>query len=301
MQHQKSAFFVLCGCLAAIILCSCALGLDPARSSDGTVVTFRLGGAASRAASATDSRAVFSGDGYLYIRLGGVAAGGQRLFGPYAVKAGEIFATTDIPAGSYPFVALLYSSEKIDSVYYQDFPLLKTFTADDATFLTVKSDNGFGAIFREATCGTFLYDVSILGGRPNEISATLDPLTAWATAYDTADNYWPAVTMDDQTDSSKLVRRFVRIDGLASCRSDAGYEPNFYATITPDTGVTLNLVAAYYYDADGSRRDISFTPGTYSDVYPASLGYGYTGNDTNYIYLEFYASGAFTIAPSYMD
>ncbi len=90
--------------LAVFGMASCSPGLVPAWKADnGTVLSVSFS-----ALPAPGGRAIIQGGGYLYIQTG-LLASDAVLYGPYQITAGETLEVLDIPAGMYPFLALVYA------------------------------------------------------------------------------------------------------------------------------------------------------------------------------------------------
>ncbi len=288
----------------SLAIVSCGIGLEPASSAGNTELSLRLGGAAAMMSRSAADRAVFSGDGYIYIRLGGVASGGQRLYGPYSATTGETFSTTEIPAGTYSFMAILYASQKIDGLTYMGasentYSVSDVFQADDATFLTATDDN-FETAFEEATCGKIMYGVTLVAGRNNAITAVMDPLTVYVCSADFMYQTWSPLSLGSPSSATTLVRRFVRIEGISSMNAViTGYVPNFYTQLTTSSS-NFTLVRAAFFDGNGVTSTVGYSPGTY-DYLGTAITYGNTGDDTNYLYLEYYASAPIAFTPSFSD
>jgi len=116
IHEMKKVFLRNCLLLpvaaAVLFFTACSFGLEPAKSgADGkTTVSFSFSNV-NNPASAAAGRAIVPGSKYLYLRFDGT------VYGPYTVSAGETFATTDIPAGTYSSLLVLFSTVEVDKVY----------------------------------------------------------------------------------------------------------------------------------------------------------------------------------------
>lgn len=188
---------------AVLLLVSCSAGLVPAwKAENGTVLSLSFGTLPS-----PGGRAIIQGGGYLYIQTGLLAADAV-LHGPYQIKAGESLEVLDIPAGQYPFIALVYA----DGIKPDAKPITIASNTDADTDFRAALLAGIGVPSRFSY--RLLKDVQIVSGQVNEVKASLIPLTdvVYNGTYSSLKIVYPTLpsTGGDQA------RMFVRIDNVGA-------------------------------------------------------------------------------------
>lgn len=182
---KKCWFFVCVPVILILLVSSCSLGLDPAKSG-ATEVSFSVG-------ESPSGRLIAPGTGYLYIRtVGGPTGDNGPFYGPFQLSAGSVFTTTDIPAGSYDGFGILYATEPLEglSQYWGEPGELLSFrqlmSLPDSDFLeftegTHPSD--FDNLVDGRATAEMLENVRIVAGQRNVIAAKLMPVVGENTSY----------------------------------------------------------------------------------------------------------------------
>ncbi|MBN1616166.1 MAG: hypothetical protein JW875_02545 [Spirochaetales bacterium] len=318
---KKSYFFLLGAFLISVLflggLAGCALDLDPAPSGKATVSLTMASLPYTATASQGSSRAVVQGSGYLYIRpLGGPAGTGPKGYlGPYTITPKDAsqggtaeFSTTDIPAGVYDGLALLYSANKIDDLEVtlggakttfanvfglSDAQFLAAFEAEDSSGIKVVSR----ALGGQAS-GAILKNVTIQAGKKNPLAAVLEPFTPYV--YNVLSGGY---SFTPSAPGSQRV--FVRVQGLALLLSayTGTVDIQFSLNNTSSSSITFNHAAAY-----GPTG--AFITGAHSVSSTVAAGASTTltarwgGTDAVYLYLDYSGSSlaisatATTVNPS---
>jgi len=301
---KKYLFVSLCAlCALSLSLVSCFQDLDPAPSGKATVSLSMASLPYAATPSQGSSRAVVQGSGYLYIRpLGGPAGSGPKGYlGPYTItpKDGSQggtadFSTTDIPAGVYDGLALLYSAHKIDdlemtldgakttfaSVFgLSDAQFLAAFEAEESAGIKVVSK----ALGGQAS-GTILKNVTIQAGKKNSLAAVLEPFTPYVyNVLSGGYSFTPPV--------SGSQRVFVRVQGLSSLLSaySGTVDIQFSLKNTSSSSIAFNHAAAYGPSGafiTGSHSAASTVAAGASKTLTARWG----GMDVVYLYLDYTGS-----------
>ncbi len=242
---------------SALVLSSCALGSEPAWKASGSdaVVSLTIN-APAVAQNDSDGRAVFLSPGYLYIRtVGGPAGEKGPFYGPYAVTPGKPFSTTDIPAGNYEGIGVLYADEKLDEKTSPDvLPefLGKTFAElmrlpDDQFMIFTDKENetngGFSsmdALIDGQATGQLIKKQTIVSGMWNTLKVTLTPICGISTTVQMTNTTATEMTGEKPIPSggaNATKRLFLALDledipagkkiSSISCR----YEPSSSATV----------------------------------------------------------------------
>jgi hypothetical protein len=281
MKKMSVAAAVAASIALAFWLAACAFGLEPASNANTgkTSITFTLPALPGSEPASAAGRAVVQGGGYLYIQTG-IAASDAKVYGPYAASAGEPVFITDIPAGSYPYIALVYvvnpapageASPVIPSTASSDGYLaaLQTMWADSP-------DNIQTSSFR------LLINVEIRANRENAISTSLIPTTNLVPIPISS---YTTITLAGKPNA--LNRQFVKLTGVRAGFLSTGNTKMVCGAsyISTDT-VTLYKVGLY--DSEGRLLFWDATPRAMS-MSPAEQLYTSTwnGGDTYYMYFEF--------------
>jgi hypothetical protein len=274
---------------------SCSLGMEPFSGKQGDAPTVLI--QFSQVASGTDrsiSRAIVQGDGFLYIRtLGGPTGDKGPFYGPYPVSAHTDFSTTDIPAGDYSSIMLLYSSVVLDGSYailyngisYSFTSLMALPDSDFRSFAgtSTQTSQDLGNFFNGRVSYGEKQSVTLKAGKTTNISMTLFPVTGVLTSISSplAGYSFPSIT--------PLTKVFYKVDGMTVL--PMYILDSVTCTITSSTGI---LQKVDFYDMDGkllnsTRTGPSLISGyTYTLDGPSSpsLVFG-MGNIAMYLYLEY--------------
>lgn len=287
---KNSAFrLFIPGIVAVMFLSACSFGLIPASArNSAATVSLKLGSLDSPE-NAT-ARAIAQGSGCLYLRtVGGPTGDSGPFYGPYQVSSGGTFSTTDLPAGSYKGINLLYSANKLDET--------KTFSYNGGTYtfrqLMQQSDEALEAMMDEnssfdgeALANFFDGEVStgaigkvtLTEGATTALSATLVPACGekyWVSFANAAGVSLPA--------TSTTVRKFYALWGL-----DAASGSTITCTATPGASGTATIGTVALYGLDGKLLSSNSSVGTIT----AAKTFTATANgDTEvYLYIEYRAS-----------
>lgn len=107
---------MLLGAVFLFFFASCGMGLDPAwKSESGLHINF------GNPNSALDSRALAGGNGasgHLSIRTESKA--GTQVWGPWKITPPQAFSTSEIPAGTYSSIILVYGTSPVDTAWLAD-------------------------------------------------------------------------------------------------------------------------------------------------------------------------------------
>jgi len=271
---------------ALALFASCSAGLVPAWKADvRTVLSVTFG-----ALPSAGGRAIIQGDGYLYIQTG-ILAADAVLHGPYRIQAGETLEVLDIPAGLYPFLALVYA----DGVKADAEPVTIASDADaDADFRTALAA-GIGDPSRFSY--RLLKDVQIVSGQVNEIKASLVPLTdiVYDGTYSAAKIYHPGLP----STGAETSRNFVRIDNAGSGIPAGTFLANMKFFVENVTG-TAQFGRLDVFRPDGTLLTASQIPS--QALAPASSTVAVTaphvGSGQYYAYIE-YSGTTVSLAQEY--
>lgn len=297
-MKAKSVMFQFSALAVLILLSSCSFGLQPASSRDSAVVSVSLGGALipSSAASVTD-RALVQGTGYLYIRtLGGPTGDSGPFYGPYEASSGSVVKITDIPAGAYSDMYIIYSARVLnesDIIYLPaGFTFGKVMHYDDAAFTEFMSNADVNfrlfSYFDNEVSAVFTGKVDIRTGRVNQISSKLVPVTYGVNnIYVMTSSVMPAL--------STMSRKFFRLENfdvrpLSTETLPIGFE------LTAGSS-SLNIGRCALYVSDGSVLRMFDPVGTIpTDGYHLFIDAEELKMDSvYYLYLEYSSASDFSI------
>ncbi len=272
----------ICLTLVAFVVTSCFSGLDPARSGSGTasLTISAVPLSANGTSGGNGSRAIVQGPANLYVQTG-FEAGTARLFGPYDAVAGSDTVVFDIPPGSYPWIALLYSA---DALSLSGPLILSGVTDPRGPFQAALADFASPGLSVALVPG-----VTIAEGKNTRVSATLVPVTdAFVNAAVGGETTYSRATVPGTLD-----RRFVALAGFGSGvpSGNALASSDLVLANTGDVAATISNVALY--DSSGARIGI-VTPyaGTVSAGGEAILlSYASAIPSAAYLYLEYDGSG----------
>jgi hypothetical protein len=277
--------------LVASVIClfsACSLGLLPEWTRD-SAATVSFGFGAIDLPGSPGGRAIVQGGGYLYLRtVGGPTGTSGPFYGPYTVSAGGTLTTTDLPAGSFKFIGILYSATILDET--------KTFTyngsivtfrqlmrLDDSAFDTLTSGNdsignALDEWFAGEVSGAIVPSVTLKAGETTNVSATLMPFTGPSYRIDLASMQSVPLPV-----TSSMTRKFYRLEGLSA---PAGSK--MVCTLTPAAGTTANIGFVALYDNDGKKISANAGVGEVSSAqtYEATSN----GDSEMYLYVEYSAS-----------
>ena len=282
---QRMLILVVLCCVTALFLLACNSGLEPAGNSDKTVFCLQLGGVTGTPSGSSDGRALVQGGGYLYIQTG-LTLSDAKIYGPFDVVPSVAFETTEIPAGDYPFMALVYVKNPDTNAHTS--PIIPA-DQTSAAFLTALQTLWLNDTdTRETASFALLKDVSLRSNQTNTVSSTLLPVTttvAVSSAYLTGT-------------ANTVTKRFLKLTGVSAGFATSG---NTLMKCSATTGsVSAIMYAVGLYNADGTLVKYFSEP----RVISAAAGTDYTatwnGGDVYYMYFEFAAANimlSFSTAP----
>ncbi len=303
-RHVTMRLFPVVACLFAAmltsLLTSCGFNLDPSWSAARTSVSVTLAGAIPSAgttgAGASDQgRAISTSSGFLYLQTG-LTAETAKVYGPYSVSAGAAVTVTDIPAGAYPGMILLFVPTELLESYDPLFPgELTTDSARGAAQACLSGDPS--ALY--AASIALIPNVDIKEGAKNQVGATLVPITNSTPDGDG--------NLSVEGSSGYVTRRFIRLDDVAAAFStipemSAGARTagSMGAVIKnmalnlrnlDETG-SLTVSAVGLYDSTGKRiyrSDESINLAAYAEQTLYSVPW--SGDNVYYAYVEFTGRG----------
>ena len=178
------------------------MDLEPAKSGK-TTLALSIGTFIPPANAQDPGRAVAPDYGFLYIRtVGGPTGKSGPFYGPFEHTTGKTFTTTDIPAGSYASVTLVYATELLDSSF-QDIMILP-----DTDYIKVTSTNKFAQMLNGYASSATIKSVTIKPNKTNTISATLVPFCG-PDSFNLDGMYQSKIF-----NLEKATRRFVRVEDV---------------------------------------------------------------------------------------
>ncbi|HKL85355.1 MAG TPA: hypothetical protein VJ861_03375, partial [Treponemataceae bacterium] len=220
-----SATAVMCT-LFSFLFVSCPSGLDPSWKNNNKPI-FSLDFSNSSLSDGAGSRALIQGEGFLYIRTVGSATGIKGSFyGPYTVLPGKTFSTTEIPAGSYTGLAVIYSATEANSVKVlwngEDFTFSQFMNLPDAEFMEVV-DAGEEAeefkmeeFFDSDASGNMIQNVTITAGQENTVKITLEPMVQAGNKGNFEGNDGELQTLDFPLESETVKKQFFALGNAPS-------------------------------------------------------------------------------------
>ena len=106
MRYASLGFGVLL-VMSLLAWASCSSALEPSWKTDTAArISLSIGGSVS-GGTAGSSRAIAGESGFLYLQARS-GSDDPVLYGPFPVTAGEAVTVSDIPAGNYRFLSLLF-------------------------------------------------------------------------------------------------------------------------------------------------------------------------------------------------
>lgn len=273
--------------MIALVFGSCFGGLDPAPiSGDTTSVTIALASFPDFSVpdSAGRDRAIVQGAAKLYIQTG-ITAGSATLYGPYDATGGSATVVRDIPPGSYPWIALIYSAEAL------------ALSGPITLASGVDPQGAFPSALAELLTGTdsstvsvaLVPDITIARGTDNRIAATLVPVTG-ALVNATVGGETPYAR---SIEAGNSIRTFIVVTGVAG-GIPSGNALGSSRLILENTGSgNASISNAALYDSSGAFIG-TVDPGTPSisagaDVTLLSLSSSLPS--VVYLYLEYSGTG----------
>jgi hypothetical protein len=295
---KNSAFSLFVPALIAIlILSACTFGLVPASSRDSAAtVSLKLGSL--DATGNLPSRAIVQGGGYLYIRtVGGPTGDSGPFYGPYPVSSGENFSTTDLPAGTYTFMALYYSANKLDETKTLSFNG-GTYTfrqimqmSDDVLMSKDTSISGttFADLFGGEVSTGRTHEATLAAGSTTALSATLIPVCGENNSIFAGNSGYALPS------TSTTVKTFYVISGISTAKGST-----ISCTMTPGASGTATIGTVMFYGFDGTPLSTPKSVGTITAA--TTVTATVTGTDTTidtttansysaaYLYIEYQAT-----------
>jgi len=313
MKTRYILFSVLVG-MSVFFSSSCSLGLEPftGKQSDLPQVTIQFSQIAS-GADRSVSRAIVQGGGFLYIRtIGGPTGDKGPFYGPYPVSANSNFITTDIPAGQFSSMWILYSAEVLDGSYVIDYgvvgyPFTALMALPDSDFISFAGTNtptsqNLGDFFAGRVSFGEKQNVTLQAGKTTNISMTLVPVTGTGTSI----NINFADGANQIFDSPQLIKKFYKLDCTAN--PAAGPIKTVHSALIFQTSPYANMLQKIdFYDRNGKLLSYTTSGGptlvsgmTYIlevASFPSILDAN--GNVEVYMYLEYSGSisGGFQVSP----
>lgn len=168
---MKKISFISLVLSLVLLFVSCSFGITKIWDENAkTKVSINFGGSVLAPTNTANkaNRALVSGSSFLYIIMLPENSTEAQCFGPYEVKAGTNFQTTEIPAGIYTNILLINSATKLSNEELKD-----QVTAEGDT---ISIDN---SLFTQATSTAQLSNLTeIKSGKTTTLSATLIPLNS---------------------------------------------------------------------------------------------------------------------------
>ncbi|HNY21244.1 MAG TPA: InlB B-repeat-containing protein [Treponemataceae bacterium] len=266
---------------------SCGFNLDPAWSAARTSVSVTLSGAAVSAGSVDpdegSTRAISTDSGFIYLQTD-LTADFAKTYGPYPVSAGSAVTVTDIPAGSYSGMILLFVPSELPS------PLSAIVPGEPTTESARLAAQDYLSNYLDACCEAsvaLIPNVEIKEGVNNALGATLVPITNLTPDVNATNGYG---TINLGGDTVKTIRRFMRLTDVSAHYSNAGANAVKTMTMTLHNSTeteSLTISSVGLYDSIGARifrRAESITLPAGSEI-PYSVNW--SGDDAYYAYIEY--------------
>ena len=274
-------------CVTVLLLFACNSGLEPAGNSGKTVFCIQLGGVAGTPSGGSDGRAVVQGGGYLYIQTG-LTWSDAKIYGPFDVAPSVAFETTEIPAGDYPYMALVYVKNPDTNAHTSPIIPADQTSAAFLTALQALWSNNNNDDTRETASFALLKDVSLRSNQTNTVSSTLLPVTttvAVSSAYLTGT-------------ANTVTKRFLKLTGVSAGFATSG-KTLMKCSATTGSGSAI-MYAVGLYNADGTLVKYFSDPRVISAVAGTDYIATWNGGDEYYMYFEFAAANitlSFSPAP----
>ncbi len=269
MAKNRYALFIVA--FAAALMAGCLPGLDPSwkAESGNATLTIRIGSLvtseslANAAEGLTPARAVVQGGGYLYVRtLGGPTDESGPLYGPYPVGADATCRITDIPAGLYSGMGILYASVSLDerTTYYvgNTITFIEMMKLPDAEFDAISTGTLVENVYTPSlfeqlidgdASGEMLKDVNLVAGKENSFRLRLKPMTG---DQRLAFSGLPGGMSYTVSSAPATQREFIALEGIMA---PAGYSISSLtcsAAVSPTTGGSVLLGRVALYDETGA-------------------------------------------------
>jgi len=278
-RKKLSVLAVVCGLIA---LSSCSIGLDPAKETQ-TSVALHLHQLSLPDGSAA-GRAIIQGSGSLFIRtVGGPIGTLGPLYGPYPVSAGGTFETTDIPAGTYSKIVVLFCASP-------DPALIPLLSLPDPDFLNlIISAAPIDDIIDGSGSQKVLDNVELKIGVRNTLNITMMPIVSSVSSIADVS----LGSYDLQAVSSAMNHKFIQLTNLSSMVSGGNKMKELLLTVTPTTSATVGVVALY------NAAGVLVPGSSFSALGPIAASHLYTipyGTSAPcYMYIEYQAVNAPTL------
>ncbi len=267
--------------LSILVLGSCALNLEPAWKNSAGRATLRM----DFSQSGVDSRAISLGTGYLYIRtVGGPEGDNGPTYGPYTVSTSGVFATSDIPAGSYSKFCIAYSAVSLEN--NAAFKSLVSLSDADFVAQAIGTTAMEQALDGDAS-GVILDDVTLVEGAINLVSAVLKPFIYEPSAYSgtyvlPVDATYGTIYLPDA--GSSMDKKFIRVTGAYD-------DPVNYYTIQCEVDAytvdPCSVAAFRLYDSNGRLLYARSNTAPISANSPLVYTFANPGGTDFYIYIEY--------------
>lgn len=266
--------------LALLLPLSCSMGMDPAKSGT-TTVSLSIPSMVPPANAVAKlnpvpGRAVAPGEGYLYIRtVGGPTGSKGPFYGPFPLASGSTFTTTEIPAGTYSHVGILYATEPLEGLSgwwnEREMTFTELMSLNDQDFLEFSDGEEENSLFDEMIAGyasgEMIENVVIRANQANTIRARLVP---FGVQVDSFINLQAGIY--DENPPPGRIRRYFEVTGV--------YQPDGtrLSSVTWDS-LSSTIHRAMLFDESGILL------GELRDG--ESTAINYTGGDHFYVYLDY--------------
>ena len=299
MKKNVTRFLTGISAILILLTISCSMDLEPAKAAD-TTVSFTIGTLLPPANAlvlqdSPSARAVAPGLGYLYIRtIGGPTGSKGPFYGPFSLASGDSFTTTNIPAGTYEGIGILYSTVSLNDLTAEwegstlTFAQLMRLPDDEFKLLTdgpeeSESPSILESLLDGIASGEMLSPVTIAANKNNPLSLTLVPIcgpSSITMSEIPEDNIYT-----ETGDPDRIIRKFIELDGI---EVPTGYTmANLTCTIAADGSPYIGTVAMF--DKEGVQVPPTFTIND-TITTARSLTVPWTGANTYYLYIEYRAS-----------
>ena len=286
MKKLLAAAAVAASIALGFSVTACALGLEPASNekTGKTSISFTLPVLPGSEPVAETGRAIVQGSGYLYIQTGMTAADGI-VYGPFPAAPGVPVVVSSIPAGSYPYFALIYVKNPDTNAHTA--PIIPAVASSDGYLAALQTLWSSDTDTKCTSSFSFLTNVAIHLNEVNTISASLIPTTDYTA---TSSIMLPGA-------SGTITKRFVKLTGVSAGFLSTGYT-NMVCSANSTSGGIMRTVGLY----DGSGHMIAWfpNPAVINQIDTVTYTARWNGGDTYYMYFEFdsyEAELAFTAAP----
>ncbi len=261
---------------------SCNFDLESAANARKATVTVSISGAGREprsvdGGSVAHGRALSANAGFLYLQAG-ITAETAKLYGPYPVSAGATVTITDLDAGTYPAISLLFVADLPSSPLS---PIIPETQSAEGMRLATQTALADSPGVRDAASVGYVADFTVVWGKNNAIKASLVPLTA---LEPNTDGF-----VDIAGLPSGVTRRFVKVSGLLSKfpTDGAGMVRALRMTVRNTDAYPVTVSGIGLYDASGRFVARENPAASLLNGESVSRSVEWTGDDEYYAYVEF--------------